>query len=296
VGDAADTTSETVLLPALATQPGFLIWRASARVSAALADELPVGVDIHAYAALLALAGGATRSQQSLAEAISVSRTTMVKVAADLFAQGFVERVRNPDDRRSYALTRTRDGAAAAGGWRRHADQFEGSLTACFTPSEREALHDLLLRVAEDDLAPDVPGPLRDSVGFLVTRIHARMHREFVAALAPLDLMPPHFGALTALQRLGPVSQVQLARVLGVSGAHMVQIVDDLEQRGLLERRRQPTDRRAQVLYLHDGVDEVLTTANELGEGVAERRLAALSARERARLLDLLRRFVTAPG
>jgi len=282
------------LIPALAVLPGHVFWRAQARVAAALADVLPPSVDIHAYAALLALSGGVTRSQQSLAETISVSRTTMVKVAADLSAQGLVERVRNPDDRRSYALTRTPDGAAAARAWKHHADELEAAITASMAKADREELHRLLIRVAEVDLAPDVPAALRESVAFLVSRIHARMHRDFVAALAPLDLMPAHYGALTALQSLGPVSQVQLARSLGVSGAHVVQIVDDLENRGLLERRRQTSDRRNQHLHLREGVDEVLAQATALGEVVAEQRLHALSARQRKRLLALLRQFVTA--
>lgn len=293
MGDVVDGGED--LLPALAVLPGHLFWRAHARVAAAVADVLPPGVDIHAYAALLALSGGATRSQQSLAQTISVSRTTMVKVAADLSAQGLVERVRNPDDRRSYALTRTPDGAAAARAWKHHADDLEDAITATFARADREALHGLLVRVAETDLAPDAPAPLRESVAFLVTRIHARMHREFVAALAPLDLMPAHYGALTALQALGPVSQVRLAGSLGVSGAHVVQIVDDLENRGLLERRRQTSDRRNQHLHLREGVDEVLAQATELGEAVAEQRLRALSVRERKRLIALLQRFVAAP-
>src|SRR5262245_38647727 len=147
--------------------PGHLFWRAHARVATALADMLPAGVDIHAYATLVALSGRVTRSQKSLAETISVSRTTMVKIAADLSAQGLVERVRNPDDRRSYALTRTADGAAAARTWKRHADALEDSITASFTTSEREELHRLLVRVAQADLAPDVPEPLQASIGFL---------------------------------------------------------------------------------------------------------------------------------
>ena len=274
--------------------PGHLFWRAHARVVAALGDVLPSGVDIHAYAALLALSGGATRSQKSLAETISVSRTTMVKVAADLSEQGLVERVRNPEDRRSYALTRTAKGAEAARAWEHHANELEHSITAGLTPSDRADLHGLLASVAEVDLAPDVPLPLQESIGFLISRIHARMHREFVAALAPLDLMPAHYGALTALQSLGPVSQVQLARSLGVSGAHMVQMVDELEQRGLLERRRQTSDRRNQVLHLQDGVDEVLAQATELAQKMADERLRVLSLRQRGRLIALLRRFVTA--
>ena len=67
------------LLPGARDLPGHLFWRATARVSAALGEVLPAGVDIHAYAALLALSGGVTRSQQSLADTISVSRTTMVR-------------------------------------------------------------------------------------------------------------------------------------------------------------------------------------------------------------------------
>ena len=292
MGDATDSRE---LLPTLATLPGHLFWRAHARVTAALAEVLPVGVDIHAYAALLALSGGVTRSQQSLAETIGVSRTTMVKVAADLTAQGLVERVRNPDDRRSYALTRTPEGAAAVRAWRPHADKLEDSITAGFSTTDRKELHRLLVRVAEADLAPDVPLPLRASIGFLISRIHARMHREFVAALAPLDLLPPHYGALTALQALGPVSQVRLARSLGVSGAHMVQIVDDLEDRGLVVRRRQESDRRAQVLHLREGVEEVLAQATEVGQEPADQVLGVLSQRENNRLIALLQCFVTAP-
>lgn len=282
------------LLPALATLPGHLVWRAQARVSNALSDGLPSGVDIHAYAVLLALSGGATRSQQSLSETVSVSRTTMVKVAADLSAQGLVKRVRNPDDRRSYALTRTPEGAAAARRWRRYAEDLEDSITGGFTLEEREELRALLLRIVESDLAADVPEPLRESIGFLISRIHARMHREFVAALAPLDLMPSHYGALTALRALGPVSQTSLARSLGVSGAHMVQLVDELEQRGLLERRRLSTDRRAQVLHLKDGVDDVIDEAGRIADVINAVLLGPLPARGRKRLVVLLQRVVTA--
>jgi DNA-binding MarR family transcriptional regulator len=292
LGDASDSRE---LLPALAALPGHLFWRAQARVATALSDILPPGVDIHAYAVLLALSGGVTRSQQSLSQTVSVSRTTMVRVAADLSDQGLVKRVRNPDDRRSYALTRTPEGAAAARRWRRHAEDLEDSITSGFTLEEREELRGLLLQVAEVDLAPDVPEPLRESIGFLVTRIHNRMHREFMTTLAPLRIEPRDYGALTALQAMGPVSQAELARHMGVSGASMVQIVDDLEHRGLLERRRLATDRRAQVLHLQPEVPEVLLEAARLADQMSERLLATLSTSRTKRLIVLLQRLVTAP-
>ena len=283
------------LLPALAVLPGHLFWRAQARVTTSLDEVVPRGVDLHAYAALLALGGGVTRSQQALAETVSVSATTMVRVAGDLSARGLVKRERNAADRRSYVLTRTPAGATVARRWRRHSEDLEVAVTAGFSLEEREELRALLLRVGEVDLARDAPEALRESIGFLVVRIHARMHREYAAALGPLRIEPRHFGALTALRAMGPVSQAELARNLGVSGASTVQIVDDLEHRGLLERRRLASDRRTQVLHLLGEVPEVLDEAGRLARETADQVLAPLSASSRERLVYLLRRLVTAP-
>lgn len=297
VDRTAVATSSTghVLLPALARMPGHLAWRAAARVTAALGEELPTGVDIHAYAALLALAGGVTRSQQALADTISVSRTTMTRVAADLSSQGLVRRVRNPDDRRSYALTRTPEGAAAARRWRRHAEDVEDSITAGFTLAEREELRTLLLRVVEAELAPDTPEPLRESIGFLISRVHFRMHRDFLASLEPLGIEPRHFGALSALASTGPVPQSELARSLGISGASTVELVDELERRGLVERRRLETDRRTQVLHLLPDAAAVQEQAARIAVETLGVRFEPLSTTQTRRLTTLLRRFVTAP-
>jgi DNA-binding MarR family transcriptional regulator len=285
--------AKQILLPALADLAGHVVWRAHARVASAVESVLPENVDIHGYAALVALGDGVPRSQQALARTVSVSRTTVMRVAADLADRGLVERVRNPDDRRSYLLTRTPAGETAARNWRFHVDELEEAIIAGLTPRQRHDLHALLLKAVEPSLAPDTPEALRSGIGFLVVRLHSSMRSEFTDALRPIGIEPPHVGILTALRATGPISQSELARLFAVSGAHMVQLVDELEERGLVERRRLETDRRAQVLHLLPGAEERLAQALPLADAVVAHRLAALTAGQSVRLLGLLRRLIT---
>jgi DNA-binding MarR family transcriptional regulator len=291
--DTPEPSASRTLLPALAELPGHLVWRAHARVLLLVAETLPPGVDVHSYAVLLALADGVPRSQQSLAETVAVSRTTMAKVAAGLAEQGLVERVRNPADRRSYALTRHRTAAGALRRWERHVTRLEEAIARPFTPEERDEFRALLLAIVRPELAPDAPPALLASIGFLIVRVHFRMHREFTRALQPLRIEPRHFGVLTALRSTGPIPQAELARSLGVSGASVVQIVDDMERRGLIERRRLATDRRTQVLHPLPAAEEVLEQAGATARELMGVRLAPLSKQQTRRLVELLVRFIT---
>ncbi len=85
-----------------------------------------------------------------------------------------------------------------------------------------------------------------------------------------------------------------LARALGVSGASVVQMVDDLEHRGLVERRRLATDRRTQVLHLLPDAERVLAQATEIAGPLVGNRLAPLNKKQTGRLVALLVRLVTA--
>lgn len=288
-------SASSQMLPALAELSGHVIWRAHARVASAVEGVLPPNVDIHSYAALVALGDGVPRSQQALSQTVSVSRTTIMRVAADLADRGLVERVRNPADRRSYLLSRTPEGEVAATSWHRHVATLEKAVTAGLTARQRDDLRTLLRRVVEPELPADTPEELRSSIAFLVARLHLRMRVEFTAVLAPLGIDPPHVGILTALVATGPISQSELARAFAVSGAHMVQLVDELEERGLLSRRRLDTDRRTQVLDLRPGAEDCLARARVLADEVVDGRLAPLTPTQAARLLDLLRRVIATP-
>ena len=276
--------------------PGHLLWRASARVALAVGSALPPGIDLHAYAALLALAKQEPQSQQGLARLTAVSGTTMTAVAEALGQEGLVARIRNPDDRRSYSLTRTPAGRAAVREWEPHVTRLEEQLTEPLSEADVARLHAILLHVVADQLHEDTPAQLLASTGFLVVRAQQRAHREFVAALEPLGVEPRHFGTLRALQIAGPSTQGGIAGLLDVSGATVVQMVDHLEARGLVVRERDATDRRAYRLLITDRGQRLLEAASGPAVALLADRIGDEQSPTRRDLVRLLRLLLSSPA
>jgi DNA-binding MarR family transcriptional regulator len=285
---AMDETARQAALADLYAQPGHLLWRAAARVSRLVDEILPGRADIHAYAALLGLADEEPQSQQSLARMVGVSGTTMTSVAETLLRDELVVRVRNPEDRRSYSLTRTTAGRSAVRGWAPHVVRLEERLTASFTREDAVRLKELLTQVAGDVLDDRTPEALRNSTGFLVTRAHFRAHREFLAGLAPIGIEPRHYGSMRVLRSIDPVTQGQLASLLDVSPATVVQMVDNLEAAGLVSRERDSADRRAYRLHLTPLGSRTAERATEIAGVIHSGWLGGPRSRQRTDLVRLL--------
>jgi DNA-binding MarR family transcriptional regulator len=284
-----DDAARRAALSDLYALPGHLLWRAAARVSVELDRILPGSMDIHAYAVLVALADDEPQSQRSLAMVTGVSGTTLTSVAQTLQRDALIERVRNPADRRSYSLTRTAAGRDAVRRWAPHVDRLEERLTAAFAPGEAAQLRDLLVRVIGEQLDGRTPQALLDSTAFLITRAQQYAHREFLAALQPLGIEPRHFGTMRALRIVGPATRGQLGELLDVSPATVVQIVDHLEDQGLVTRERDPADRRVYRLHLTADAERVVEEAATISVHVLADRIGTAGGRDRKDLVRLLR-------
>jgi DNA-binding MarR family transcriptional regulator len=91
-------------------------------------------------------------------------------------------------------------------------------------------------------------------------------------------------------------SQQALSVALGLHRSAVVALVDDLEHRGLAERRRDPVDRRAYTLYLTPTGRKVLAELELLAEKDEDELLTALDVSERSTLISLLQRLARAQG
>jgi DNA-binding MarR family transcriptional regulator len=131
---------------------------------------------------------------------------------------------------------------------------------------------------------------------FLMASLGAYAAERFAERIETLDLTPPQTGLLRAIAATPGQSQQALAGLLGTPPSRLVGLVDSLADRGLIERRRNPDDRRLHALHLTDAGRELLGRVAEVGRAHDDAILRGLDAAERRRLRELLARVADDHG
>ncbi len=135
-----------------------------------------------------------------------------------------------------------------------------------------------------------------EDFAYLLVQLGFHVARQFSERLAPLDLEPRHAGLLFRLAANEGLSQQAIGELLGLSPTRMVFLVDELEQRGLVERRRNATDRRSYALYLTAQGRDKLRQVRVSGSRHQDELGASLTQAERIELTKLLRRLAAEQG
>jgi len=147
------------------------------------------------------------------------------------------------------------------------------------------------MRVAErNPQSTEVVTPPFRSVAFMLSSLGYAVSRRFHQVLGPLELEPGEFALLRAVAASEGEPQNALAERLHISPSWMVAIVDDLENRGLLERKPHARDRRVRNLHLTPAGRKLLRQAERKAQQFDLQVTEALSETELRQLLDLLQR------
>jgi DNA-binding MarR family transcriptional regulator len=125
-------------------------------------------------------------------------------------------------------------------------------------------------------------------VAFLLSQLGHRSASVFTDLIASIDLTPPHAGILRAIAAEPGRSQQALSGELGLLPSRVVAYVDELEDRGYVERRRNPDDRRLHALYLTASGKKVIGKIGELGRQHDRLLTAGLDAQQRDTMRQLL--------
>jgi DNA-binding MarR family transcriptional regulator len=131
---------------------------------------------------------------------------------------------------------------------------------------------------------------------FLLAQVGAHAASQFAERLGVLELTPPDAGILRLLRIAAGLSQQELAAKLQLHPSRMVAIVDNLEKRGLVERRANPDDRRLYSLYLTQAGGEALERIGRVAREHQNALLSSLSKEERDTLATLLLRIADQQG
>jgi DNA-binding MarR family transcriptional regulator len=115
------------------------------------------------------------------------------------------------------------------------------------------------------------------------------------SALAPFGISGRECAVLIAIDERVPLSQQEVARRMGVDRTTMVALIDDLESKGLVQRRQDPDDRRKNVVVLTAAGRTTLRGAAAATEQAERRFLASLPGDESATFTEALR-VVAFPG
>lgn len=117
------------------------------------------------------------------------------------------------------------------------------------------------------------------------------LRRQFNRRAATVGATSAQWRAMFRLAREPGMKQVELAERLDVEPITAGRTIDRLEEAGLVERRRDPVDRRVWRLYLTDKADPLIEQLKSVAEDVLVRTMAGIDADEIAGLRNVLQRI-----
>ncbi|MFD4402305.1 MarR family winged helix-turn-helix transcriptional regulator [Nocardia sp. NPDC058499] len=137
---------------------------------------------------------------------------------------------------------------------------------------------------------------LHEHPTFLLAQLGVHTTERFGSLLAPLNIQPRHVAVLSTLLDRSGISQQQLCESLHIHRNVMVGMVDELERRGLVERRRHPVQRRAHALHVLPAGAELLRKAEEILDAYEAELFESDGSDVRSAVLETLQRIATRAG
>jgi DNA-binding MarR family transcriptional regulator len=135
------------------------------------------------------------------------------------------------------------------------------------------------------------PKELLQSTAFLLKRLGWAVKDKTFEALEPTGLSPYHHAVLAVLDEEPSETQAEIADALGYDRSHLVGILDELEEQGLVERKRDLADRRRHIVNLTPAGKKALAKLRTVAKRVEQEFFAPLDEKERKTLNELLVRL-----
>ena len=127
----------------------------------------------------------------------------------------------------------------------------------------------------------------------LLMKAHRSMVRHAERSIVSLDMCISDFGVLEVLLHKGPQSVSEIGRRVNLTSGSITTAIDRLEQRSLVARAADSSDRRARVVHLTRDGKARITKEFATHKDAMDRAAQGLSKAERGTLMELLRKLGT---
>jgi len=144
---------------------------------------------------------------------------------------------------------------------------------------------------AKPRFAPQMPNELLASSTFLLKRLGFAAKDQALASYEETGLHPYHYAIMLVLDEGSADTQGSIADALGYDRGQLVGLLDELQDQGLVERQRDPNDRRRHLVRMTPEGTKALRRLRALAQRNEDEFLDPLSEEERAQLHELLMRL-----
>ncbi|MCX4689210.1 MarR family winged helix-turn-helix transcriptional regulator [Kitasatospora purpeofusca] len=278
----------------LQQSPGHLI-RVAQQVHTRLWSE-HVGADLTApqFAVLLVLALEPGADQRTVGERASLDKATMAEMVARLVRRGLVLRRRDPADGRRKLLALSQSGAQAVREATGGVVRVQRTLFEPLTSEEQLEIVRVMAKIAR--LEPAQVAVLTDArpmldaqraIGYLI-RVSQQVHTKLWSEHVGSELTAPQYAVLDALELEPGADQRTVGELASLDKATMAEMVSRLVRRGLVQRRRDPSDGRRNLLSLSPAGQDLLHRSSAGVAQVQRLLLAPLEEHEHEAALALI--------
>jgi DNA-binding MarR family transcriptional regulator len=139
-----------------------------------------------------------------------------------------------------------------------------------------------------------VPDDQGDSLNEMFGAVARRLRHASIKALAPWQIAPSQSRAVSVVAGHGAMRPGELADHLRITPRSATEVVDGLEERGLVRRTADPEDRRATLVTITEKGREVSAAVRAARAAEAETIFGRLSASDREHLRRILGKLVAA--
>jgi DNA-binding MarR family transcriptional regulator len=138
-------------------------------------------------------------------------------------------------------------------------------------------------------------GELNTHIGYFARRFQVWIFQDLIRELATAELRISHYSVLAIVEANPGLAQSEVAQAVGIEPARLVRVLDELEQRGWIQRMRSATDRRSHALFLTPEGQKAFRQVKDLARRHETHVIERLGAAKYELLMQLLKEIDLEP-